>query len=49
MKKVFRALCMISLAGLFIGMPVQARENVIHRGIYVNDIDLTDKSKEEAN
>ena len=39
---------MISLAGLFIGMPVQARENVIHRGIYVNDIDLTDKSKEEA-
>ena len=48
MKKVFRALCMISLAGLFIGMPVQARENVIHRGIYVNDIDLTDKSKEEA-
>lgn len=48
MKKVIRLLCMTFMTASFIGMPAQARETVIHRGIYVNDIDLSDKSAEEA-
>ncbi len=48
MKKLFGLSCATCLTVLLMGMPVQARENVIQRGIYVNDIDLSDKSAEEA-
>lgn len=48
MKKVFRLLLTTFMTALFIGMTAQARESVIQKGIYVNDIDLADKSPEEA-
>lgn len=48
MKKGFGLLLTIFMAALSVGVPVQARETVIHKGIYVNDIDLADKSPEEA-
>lgn len=48
MKKGFGLLLTIFVAALSVGVPAQARETVIHRGIYVNDIDLANKSPEEA-
>lgn len=48
MKKGFGLLLTIFVSALAVGVPAQAREAVIHRGIYVNDIDLADKSPEEA-
>lgn len=48
MKKVCRLLLMASMTVLLTGIPVQAKEGVIQRGIRVGDIDLSDKSTEEA-
>lgn len=48
MKKVFRLMLMTFMMALLVGMPAKARETVIQRGIYVNDIDLSDKSAQEA-
>lgn len=48
MKRVCRILVTTFIAALFIGMSAQAKETVIHKGIYVNDIDLSDKTIEEA-
>ncbi len=48
MKKGFGLLLTIFVAALSVSVPAQARETVIHKGIYVNDIDLADKSPEEA-